>query len=529
MVVQGVPRVESPTSLTAQITAGYTVAPGPRAVTVTSGSEVVMLPNALTVVARTQPVITQINPNTVAAGQTGVAVTFIGSGTRWAPGQTDVNLPPGIRYAAGANALVVNSPTRLTVRVDIDPAAAPGPRDVTVMNPGPVVGSDVLTVSGGFTVTPPRVTIAQVTPSSALPGTRALTVSITGSGTHFERTSWVDFGELVGATSFTVTSPTTATAVINIDPAAPAGPRTVSVMTPSATAASLVAETATLTNGFTVGTPGTSSRYRVSAARVRFHREEPDFRPRLHGRNNEIFVTKHAQVVDRRNGAKLENDYFTWLSPTHGDINSTTGYADPRVKAGSFSPGGGIQTGDDIEIWTAGGDRAYAYGYQWRVIEPHEYVPFVLWSGELHDGVEAVLVRPVVWINAGTGNTEFGGPYHRRLEAERSVDFLAFPAIRDALNQPGIRVPIVPELVTSTRWLGDASRPIGLEVTGNYNGAPATWSDRVVVLTREKIEALLAGSASRLLEVPIRGRMTAANAIPLGDISLFLKIERLPD
>jgi hypothetical protein len=384
--------------------------------------------------------------------------------------------------------------------------------------------------------------ITEVTPPSALPGARALAVSIKATGTHFvQGVSYVDFGELAGATSLTITSPTTATAIINVDPSAPAGPRTVTMTTPSPDGTT---EVVSRVAGFTVGGPGgqsTSGRYRVTAPSAKFHREEPDYRPRQHGRNNEIIVLSHEQVVDRRNGTRLGNYIrsqgsipanfpyvpFTASTPIHGDVNVShpdlIGDQHIRIQAGSFAPSGGIQTGDEINIW----DSVRRTGR--AVVEPSEYLPFLLWEGELQDGVGVLLIRPSVWLYTAGPATEWAGPYHRRIEAERSVDFLALPAIRDALNQPGIRMPTVPQLVTSARWIAD-NRPFGLEVSSNQNGAPATFTDRVVVLTREKIETWLrdAGTDARTLEVTFRGRMSGANPTPMGEVSLFLKIERVP-
>jgi hypothetical protein len=391
-------------------------------------------------------------------------------------------------------------------------------------------------------VTAAGIAITDVTPASALPGARALAVSIRATGTHFlQGVSYVDFGELAGATSLTITSPTTATAIINVDPAAPSGPRTVTMTTPSPNGTT---EVVSRVAAFTVSGPdgqSTSGRYRVTAPRAKFHREEPDYRPRQHGRNNEITVRSHEQVVDRRNGTRLGNyirsqgsipadvPYVSWAAgtPIHGDINvghePLTGDPYIRIQAGSFASSGGIQTGDEINVW----DSARRSGS--FVVSPSEYLPYLLWEGELHDAVEVLLLRPSVWLYAAGPGTEWSVPYNRRIEAEQSVDFLALPAIRDALNQPGIRVPTVPQLVTSARWIAD-NRPFGLEVSSNQNGAPATFADRVVVLTREKIETWLrdAGTDARTLEVTFRGRMTGPNPIPMGEVSLFLKIERVP-
>jgi hypothetical protein len=149
IVLQGAVQVQSPTQLTAQVAVPYAAAAGPRAITITTGSEVVTLPNALTVVARRQPDITQITPNTANVGQQGVTVTLTGVGTRWAQGQTVLGPLPGI----SVKNVTVTSPTSMTVTFDINPSAAAGPRDLTVMNPGPVVASDIITRAGAFTIT----------------------------------------------------------------------------------------------------------------------------------------------------------------------------------------------------------------------------------------------------------------------------------------------------------------------------------------------------------------------------------------
>ena len=76
-----------------------------------------------------------------------------------------------------------------------------------------------------------------------------LSVSITGQNTHFAQgTTTASFGTAITVVSLTVSSTTSATAVLNIDPAAATGGRIVTLTTDS--------EIASLPSGFTV-TPGT--------------------------------------------------------------------------------------------------------------------------------------------------------------------------------------------------------------------------------------------------------------------------------
>lgn len=297
-------------------------------------------------------------------------------------------------------------------------------------------------------------------------------------------------------------------------------------------------------------------RYRVTATRLRVHREEPDNRFKVHGRNNEIFLTKHAQVIDRRDGRKISYDGLSphpgisqmiRATPIHGDThNANAGTFQYRIRAGSVAPSGGIQTGDEIQIWDAdqtehriltsnqgGPGVGVASHPSPGVFLTSEQKPFVIWEGNLNAGIEVVLLRPVVWLAIqtweGGSRDEFLDRYvDRVVRVESSRDFIGLPAIRDAVNRLPVMVAKPAELVTVGQWRVDQHRPFGLEVSSHQNGAPANSGDRVVVLTQEKAEAFLAGRQSGELEVRIAGTMRGENPTPMGDCSLFLKIERLP-
>ena len=94
-------------------------------------------------------------------------------------------------------------------------------------------------VQGGIPI------ILSVNPSTGQQGQPNQSVAITGQFTHFvEGTTQASFGAGITVASLTVSSGTTATAVLNIDALAATGPRTVTITT--------VSETATLVDGFTV-------------------------------------------------------------------------------------------------------------------------------------------------------------------------------------------------------------------------------------------------------------------------------------
>src|SRR5581483_3500501 len=87
-------------------------------------------------------------------------------------------------------------------------------------------------------------------------GQQNLPVTLSGQFTHFQQgATQASFGGGISIVSLTVTAPTSATAVLNIDPAAALGPRLVTLTTG--------AEVAGLANAFTV-TPSTPISITVS-------------------------------------------------------------------------------------------------------------------------------------------------------------------------------------------------------------------------------------------------------------------------
>src|SRR5204863_120913 len=108
---------------------------------------------------------------------------------------------------------------------DIAGAAAAGARNVTV-----TTGAEVVTLTNGFTVTNGTAVLTTVNPNTGQQGQTNESVSLTGQFTHWvQGTSVASFGAGVTVATLTVNSVTSATAVLNIDPAAAAGARTVTV------------------------------------------------------------------------------------------------------------------------------------------------------------------------------------------------------------------------------------------------------------------------------------------------------------
>ncbi len=231
--------VDSATSATAVLNIAANATPGPRNVTVSTGGEVVTLANGFTV-TNGIPVLTRVNANTASQAQQNLSVALTGQFTHFVQGTSVASFGAGISVAS----VTVNSASSATAVLNIAANADLGARDVTVST-----GTEVVTLPSGFTVTDGAPVLTQVNPNSGLQGQQNLSVTLTGQSTHFSRgNSVASFGPGISIASVTVTTPTSATAVLNIAANAAPGARDVTITTGT--------ETAAFASGFTV-VPGT--------------------------------------------------------------------------------------------------------------------------------------------------------------------------------------------------------------------------------------------------------------------------------
>ena len=227
--------VNSPLTATVVVNVDPAAAQGARDVTLTTGSEVVTAPGGFTVTSGSASLLSA-SPNTGTQGQQNLSVALTGQLTHFSQGTTTVSFGAGITVTS----VSVTSPTAATVSINIDPAAATGARAITV-----TTGSEVVTLNNGFGVLAGTPALSSVAPSSGQQGQQNLPITVTGQFTHFAQgTTQVSFGTGVVVAALTVTSPTSLSATVNIDPAATVGSRTVTVTTGT--------EVVTLANGFTI-------------------------------------------------------------------------------------------------------------------------------------------------------------------------------------------------------------------------------------------------------------------------------------
>jgi len=231
--------VSDVTDATAVISIDPAAVLGPRTVVTTTGSEIAAVDNPYMVAA-----LASVAPSTGQQGQQNLAVTLTGEFTTWVGGVPRGSITQ-VDFGAGiiVSSVTVNSPTSLTAVLNIDPSAPTGPRPITISNP--ITGCDTQVFNSGFTVTAGALILETVNPNAGQPGQQNLSVVLTGSGTNWvQGKTTADFGAGITVGSLTVTSPTSAIAVLNIRADMPVGGQTVTMTTGS--------EVETRANGFIV-------------------------------------------------------------------------------------------------------------------------------------------------------------------------------------------------------------------------------------------------------------------------------------
>src|SRR6185312_4376442 len=171
----------------------------------------------------TAPVLTKITPTSGQQGQQNLAVTISGLSTNFVQGTTTVSFGSGITVTS----VTVNSPTSVVATINIDPITPLASHTVTL-----TTASEVVSLPSAFTVTRGPAALMALTPNSGQQGQQGLSITITGQATHFAQgQTSANFSTGISVTSLTVNSPTSATAVINIDPIISLGGRSITLTT----------------------------------------------------------------------------------------------------------------------------------------------------------------------------------------------------------------------------------------------------------------------------------------------------------
>ena len=178
------------------------------------------------------PTVTSLSPTSANAG--GVAFTLTVNGTGFV--STSV-----VKFNGGAKTTTFVSATQLTAMITAADIATTGTATVTVTNPGPGGTSNATS----FTINNAVPTISSLSPSSAVAGSAAFTLTVKGAG--FVSGATVNFNGATRATTFV--SSTQITAAILASDIAIAGTANVSVTNPAPTSGPSGVQV------FTIGSP----------------------------------------------------------------------------------------------------------------------------------------------------------------------------------------------------------------------------------------------------------------------------------
>jgi hypothetical protein len=138
------------------------------------------------------PTIANLTPSSIAAGGQSFRLTVTG---------TNFISSSIVRWNGNDRATLVFTPgTTLEAVITAVDIAAPGTAQVTVFNPGPVPGGGLTSNAVTFTITGDTPTVTSITPSTAVAGGPAFTLTVTG--TNFTSTSVVQWNGNSRTTSF---------------------------------------------------------------------------------------------------------------------------------------------------------------------------------------------------------------------------------------------------------------------------------------------------------------------------------------
>lgn len=254
-----------------------------------------------------------------------------------------------------------------------------------------------------------------------------------------------------------------------------------------------------------VTTAPTSGTYRVSVVGFSVRRDTGN--GNNDGAGDEIYVAVHARGADRRMFTSAWRDTPNSIGQpgptlartrTFGDVNRFP----TRTQLGSASATGGLRASDNVTLPEV----------------------LVAWEGTLRDGVDVVFIKPSVWEDDGEradfnawilSNNSFVGTDAATIAAAASAQSLQF--VEEPVGH-----------TSSSGWPGD--RPIGMRGCTN---CASSYRDRILILTRERVEASLASNPSGTFALTLTdmggGRGSFPTYAPFAaEYVVALRIARVP-
>lgn len=251
--------------------------------------------------------------------------------------------------------------------------------------------------------------------------------------------------------------------------------------------------------------------YRVTLNGFTCSHETWDNALQADGKRDEIFLTSHVTVFDATTSNQLD---ASKRSLTMGDVNGFP----YRVRAGSASAQGGIQTGDQI------------FGTPWlRTGDPQpDQLPMLLWEGDLVDGRNAVTIIPAIWEYDG-GQDVFNDWVKWNQQAvqnlRNSTSFLSLVGLKGKIILDVSQLALNDALrLSDNSILGNAyDRPIGFVARDAYN---YTFNPQILAFNYSTAEFALSnnfGYGNGI--IPIRYVDAPKFA---GDYTIYVQIEKVP-
>lgn len=271
-----------------------------------------------------------------------------------------------------------------------------------------------------------------------------------------------------------------------------------------------------------------SGRYRVTINGIQADRETSDDIFNADGQHDEVYASAYVQVFDRKSRALLRPG-AALATAVHGDVAKWP----DRVQAGSVTSYGGIRGTDRIPAGTNPGLGSTG-------APSTTTFPFLLFEGPLTDGIEVLIIRPVLW--EFDGDREGYTRWKSFLEASSPDATITYAPLQTAIGAQAMTVLEAGQVANLSAWnkigyvgccgqLGPGQdMPIGMHPSGSST-TPA-WHDRIVVITREQIELVLSSQyvtgAAGIIAIPLVTANPYGTAPLWGDYVVYLRVERIP-
>jgi hypothetical protein len=212
VLINGTPTVNSPTSITVNITVIDSAPAGEESITATTLGEVANGSNVFTI-TQTQPELLAVVASHQVQGWTGIVnltgqYTSFNTAAGCSPNCTTANFGAGIIV----NSVTASDSSHAAVNITVSPTTTLGYRNVTV-----TTGTQIVSLSNAFQVTiGPAAIVSALSPNSGA-ANQPYNVLVVGSQTHFlQGTTTANFGPYIQVTGVTVTDTLHATVAITI-------------------------------------------------------------------------------------------------------------------------------------------------------------------------------------------------------------------------------------------------------------------------------------------------------------------------